>query len=44
MVFHVDGDAEADKLAALVTQSRNRSAVFDVVTNGTPVSLDVATA
>ena len=43
VVFHVDGDAEAEKLAALVTQSRNRSAVFDVVTHGTPVSIDVAT-
>jgi len=44
VVFHVDGAAEAEKLAALVSQSRDRSAVFDVVTNGTPVSVDVATA
>ena len=43
MVFHVEGDAEAEKLAALVAQSRNRSAVFDVLTNGVPVSVDVAT-
>ncbi len=44
VVFHVEGDAEAEKLAALVAQSRNRSAVFDVMTNGVPVSVDVATA
>ena len=44
VVFHVGGDAQAEQLAALVTQSRNRSAVFDVVTNGTQVSVDVATA
>ena len=44
VVFHVDGDAQAEQLAALVEQSRKRSAVFDVVTNGTQVSVDVATA
>ena len=44
VVFHVKGDAEADKLAALVEQSRRRSAVFDVVTNGVPVTIDVASA
>ncbi len=44
VVFHVEGDAEAEKLAGLVAQSRNRSAVFDVLTNGVPVSVDVATA
>lgn len=44
VVFHVKGDAEAAKLAEVVQQSRKRSAVFDVVTNGVPVSVDVATA
>ena len=44
VVFHVKGAAEAEKLAALVEQSRTRSAVFDVVTNGVPVSVDVASA
>jgi uncharacterized OsmC-like protein len=44
VVFHVKGDAEAAKLAELVEQSRRRSAVFDVVTNGVPVSVDVAAA
>jgi uncharacterized OsmC-like protein len=44
VVFHVKGDAEAEKLAALVEQSRRRSAVFDVITNGVPVSIGVASA
>ena len=44
VTFHVDGDAASEQLAALVTHSRSRSAVFDVVTNGVPVTLDVATA
>jgi uncharacterized OsmC-like protein len=44
VVFHVKGAAEAEKLAALVERSRRRSAVFDVVTNGVPVSVTVATA
>lgn len=41
--FDVDGDASADELAALVEQSRSRSAVYDVLTNGTTVSVDVTT-
>ncbi|MGZ4591041.1 MAG: OsmC family protein [Actinomycetes bacterium] len=44
VVFHVKGDAEADKLAALVEQSRRRSAVYDVITNGVPVTINVAAA
>jgi uncharacterized OsmC-like protein len=44
VVFHVKGDAEAERLSALVEQSRSRSAVFDVVTNGVPVSVAVAAA
>jgi uncharacterized OsmC-like protein len=44
VVFHVKGDAEAEQLKALVEQSRRRSAVYDVITNGVPVSVDVATA
>ena len=44
VVFHVKGDAEAAKLAALVEQSRSRSAVYDVLTNGVPVQITVATA
>ena len=41
VVFEVDGDAEAEKLASLVDQSRARSAVFDVITHGTQVSVEV---
>ncbi|MGH8892534.1 MAG: OsmC family protein [Actinomycetes bacterium] len=44
VTFHVKGDAAAATLAALVDQSRQRSAVFDVVTNGVPVSVSVASA
>jgi len=42
VVFDVDGDADRDRLASLVAQSRARSAVFDVLTNGTKVSVEVA--
>jgi uncharacterized OsmC-like protein len=39
--FTVKGDAPADVLRGLVEQSRKRSAVFDVITNGVPVTIDV---
>jgi uncharacterized OsmC-like protein len=39
--FHIEGDAPAEKLRELVEQSRRRSAVFDVLTNGTPVEIEV---
>jgi hypothetical protein len=32
---------DPDKLRSVVEQSRQRSAVFDIVTNGVPVSIDV---
>ncbi|HZC72628.1 MAG TPA: OsmC family protein [Jatrophihabitans sp.] len=38
--FVLRGD-EPEKLRAVVEQSRRRSAVYDVVTNGVPVSIDV---
>jgi uncharacterized OsmC-like protein len=41
--FVVEGDAPPEALRALVEQSRARSAVYDVLTNGVPVSIDVAT-
>ncbi|MDP9221933.1 MAG: OsmC family protein [Actinomycetota bacterium] len=44
VVFHVEGNSAADQLAALVEQSRRRSAVYDVLTNGVPVTVTVATA
>ncbi len=39
--FTVEGDAPAEVLRELVEQSRARSAVYDVLTNGVPVTLDV---
>jgi uncharacterized OsmC-like protein len=39
--FDVKGNAPAEKLQALVEQSRARSAVFDVITNGVPVAIEV---
>ena len=38
--FTVRGD-DADKLKDVVEQSRRRSAVYDVLTNGVPVSIEV---
>ncbi|HZO67223.1 MAG TPA: OsmC family peroxiredoxin, partial [Kribbellaceae bacterium] len=38
--FTLRGD-DPDKLRKVVEQSRRRSAVFDIVTNGVPVSIDV---
>jgi uncharacterized OsmC-like protein len=42
--FTVKGDASPEVLRELVEQSRSRSAVFDVITNGVPVSIDVDVA
>jgi uncharacterized OsmC-like protein len=39
--FDVKGDAPAETLAAIVKQSQARSAVFDVLANGVPVSVAV---
>jgi uncharacterized OsmC-like protein len=39
--FDVKGNAPAEKLQALVEQSRSRSAVYDIITNGVPVSIEV---
>jgi uncharacterized OsmC-like protein len=40
--FHLEGD-EPDKLRRVVEQSRLRSAVYDVLTNGVPVDVSVTT-
>lgn len=40
--FKIRGDAPEEKLRAIVEQSRDRSAVYDVLTNGVPVSIEVA--
>ena len=37
--YEIDADASAEEIAALVAQSQKRSAVFDVVTNPTEVSV-----
>src|SRR5215216_3528155 len=42
--FRVTGNAPEDKLREVVERARLRSAVYDMVTNGVPVALDVATA
>ena len=39
--FDVKGDAPAEKLRALVEQSRSRSAVYDIIANGVPVAIEV---
>ncbi len=41
--FTVKGDAPAEKLREIIEQSRARSAVFDVITNGVPVTIVVDT-
>ena len=41
--FTIAGDAPPEKLREIVEQSRARSAVFDVLTNGVPVDVSVAT-
>ena len=38
--FTIRGD-DPEKLRAVVEQSRKRSAVFDVLTNGVPVAISV---
>ena len=43
VTFEIDGDAPPDQLERIVMQSKARSAVFDVLTNGVPVTVDVKT-
>jgi uncharacterized OsmC-like protein len=43
VAFEIDGDASPDLLEQIVMQSKARSAVFDIITNGVPVSIDVRT-
>ena len=44
ITFEIEGDAPASKLKEIVMQSRARSAVFDVLSNGVPVNVEVRTA
>jgi uncharacterized OsmC-like protein len=41
--FEIDGDASPEQLEQIVMQSKARSAVFDVITNGVAVSVGVKT-
>ena len=43
VTMHVDGDADEATLRGIVEQSRRRSAVYDVLTNPTPVEIEVVT-
>jgi uncharacterized OsmC-like protein len=43
VTMHVEGDADAETLRSLVEQSRSRSAVYDALTQPTPVSIEVVT-
>ncbi|HZN75194.1 MAG TPA: OsmC family protein [Micromonosporaceae bacterium] len=42
--FTVKGDAPAEKLREIVEQSRARSAVYDILTNHVPVTIEIATS
>ena len=42
--FRVSGDAPEEKLREVVERAQQRSAVFEMVSNGVPVTVDVATA
>jgi len=39
--YQIDADATADEVKALVAQSQKRSAVYDILTNPTSVTVDV---
>ncbi len=41
VTFHIEGDADDATLREIVEQSRRRSAVYDALTNPTPVHVDV---
>jgi uncharacterized OsmC-like protein len=41
--FRVTGDAPAEKLREVVQRALQRSAVYDMVTNGVPVAVELAT-
>jgi len=41
VTFEIDADATRDEINALVAQSQRRSAVFDIVTNPTNVTVEV---
>ena len=42
VTFHIDADASKKDIEAIVAQSQKRSAVYDIVTNPTNVTVEVA--
>ena len=42
--FRVTGDAPEERLREVVARACKRSAVYDMVTNGVPVAVEVTTA
>ena len=42
VTYKIDADATPDEIKALVAQSQKRSAVYDIITNPTEVSVEVA--
>jgi uncharacterized OsmC-like protein len=44
VTFTVKGDAPEEKLREVVARAQKRSAVFDIVANGVPVSVETVTA
>jgi uncharacterized OsmC-like protein len=40
--YDIDADASADDIASVVAQSQKRSAVFDIITNPTDITVTVA--
>jgi uncharacterized OsmC-like protein len=39
--YQIDADATPEQIKALVAQSQKRSAVYDILTNPTPVTVTV---
>lgn len=42
VVFNIDADAKPEDIKALVAQSQKRSAVYDIITNPTNITVEVA--
>jgi uncharacterized OsmC-like protein len=41
VTYHIDADASPEEIKALVAQSQKRSAVYDIITNPTNVTVEV---
>ena len=42
VTYNIDADATTDEIKALVAQSQKRSAVYDILTNPMPVTVDLS--